>query len=776
MVEKDPKGGNIDDEDPKPGSSTDRPPKEALKPDVVAMDGMLTMLNSTRGNKRSLSFGSQEQLNTEMRSLHYNENRLSLERWLTQQIDLLVEVQKFADNKDVFYPFDQKFHVLDLDIRLGNTHVGSSMFDKNLGQMLNQLLSRAISHSFKLRERIENTSSHVLITGDLNAGKSSLCNALLRRNVLPVDQQPCTDVFCEVIDYSQNDKREEVHAVKMGKRYARDDLTTYKIFALDDLDHLVHEDQTWSLLKVYLHDERDPAHSILCNGIVDTCLIDAPGLNVDVNTTTEVFGRQEEIDLVIFVVSAENHFTQSSKEFVENTSREKSLVFIVVNNYDKIRDKGRCKTRIMNQIRDLVPETHKGAGDFVHFVNSNNDPVDPDDNPHGPDSPDFDQLEARLRNFVLEKRSISKLAPARNYLTNTLGDLVILSKANVSHASVQYEDLSGQLSQLNPTLDKSISECAQVSEQMDKDIERLSHSVYTQSISYLQSVVDSVGDTPVVEYNGILDVFNYAIATRKVIVEKIQEAVHSCEENARGVTAAAVDAIKSLGVLHVGEKPAFSKVFQQSAMFSRKRDNLGRHIKAELSLTDFLDITTAFEKPLPVLQASKSALLANSASTWSNTLTLFSVVGGTQLVLGSPAVKASLHFANWVSFPRFKQMILPAIAAVVVALGFLIINEVPRTVPRKIARKVALEIDELGYVGTNANRISTECRKVLKFPAQDVRSAFQSEIESQSRQRDELQRHAQNAKQVSEFFSYVDSSASKLYDQVKQCNLELPVD
>jgi mitofusin len=59
-----------------------------------------------------------------------------------------------------------------------------------------------------LEARVMSTNSRVLVTGDLNAGKSTFVNALLRRGgvdeegwptgVLPVDQQPLTGRFVEV--------------------------------------------------------------------------------------------------------------------------------------------------------------------------------------------------------------------------------------------------------------------------------------------------------------------------------------------------------------------------------------------------------------------------------------------------------------------------------------------------------------------------------------------------------------------------------------------------
>ena len=200
-----------------------------------------------------------------------------------------------------------------------------------------------VKYLLNLKDRIDDTTSKVFVTGDLNAGKSTFCNALLRRKILPEDQQPCTAVFCEVIDASkENNSIEEVHAVPIGKEYNIRDESTFEVYPLESLEDLVYDCDRFSLLKIYVLDHRSFQESLLHNGVIDIKLIDAPGLNMDLYQTTQVFSRQEEIDLVVFVVSAENHFTLSAKNLLL-LLRMKRYVFIVVNRFDHIKDKEKCK-------------------------------------------------------------------------------------------------------------------------------------------------------------------------------------------------------------------------------------------------------------------------------------------------------------------------------------------------------------------------------------------------------------------------------------------------
>ncbi|THU96131.1 hypothetical protein K435DRAFT_555625, partial [Dendrothele bispora CBS 962.96] len=123
------------------------------------------------------------------------------------------------------------FHVLRLDLKLGVN--GSAAFlvsqleKASIANLLDERIATALSHVDKLRPRVEDTSSKVLVTGDLNAGKSTFVNALLRREVMLVDQQPCTAAFCEVHNAAENNGVEEVHIINEYANYDIRDSATY---------------------------------------------------------------------------------------------------------------------------------------------------------------------------------------------------------------------------------------------------------------------------------------------------------------------------------------------------------------------------------------------------------------------------------------------------------------------------------------------------------------------------------------------------------------------
>jgi mitofusin len=518
----------------------------------------------------------------------------------------------------------QEFSILKLDLKLGalsQAELVHSLEKASIASLLDGKISQSMKHLLSLRDRIEDTSSKVLITGDLNAGKSTFCNALLRRKVLPEDQQPCTSIFCEVLDARENSGIEEVHAVHKDTPYNRNDESSFDVYPLSELENIVIENTKYMQCKVYVKDVRTIDESLLNNGVVDIALIDAPGLNSDSLKTTAVFARQEEIDVVVFVVSAANHFTLSAKEFILNAAHEKAYIFMVVNGFDQIRDKQRCERMILDQIGKLSPRTYKEAAELVHFVSSNaipvappafsqscpgggdgggSDPHDDDDDRKDPKGKgkekeklqDFENLEGALRRFVLEKRSRSKLAPAKTYLLNLLADLGSLATVNRDVAQSELKRVTDELAELEPAYENGKKRKGELAEGVNKAIDESCDDVYNHTRSTLTDTIARVSDADLgVEYPGLFSAFQYAEDLKLAMLDQISSSVSTCEDYAREKTVQGVGFIQNIGLLHIGEDKFTPLNFRADAMFRRgRRHTFGRQVDAEVELWDFFDI------------------------------------------------------------------------------------------------------------------------------------------------------------------------------------------
>ena len=213
----------------------------------------------------SISMGSNsnmEAVKARISQMQYNHNRVALDRSINSAARIIQELRRENHNHHIFYPIsrdsrldirlnskdsriaimrqkslscedinfhiekasnfseedssnytgeplvtENEFEILQLNYRAdhGSDDVVGSLDDNSIANLLDEKIAQILRHLTSLKDRIDDTSSKVLVTGDLNSGKSAFCNALLRRSVLPEDQEPCTSVFCEIIDCLEND-------------------------------------------------------------------------------------------------------------------------------------------------------------------------------------------------------------------------------------------------------------------------------------------------------------------------------------------------------------------------------------------------------------------------------------------------------------------------------------------------------------------------------------------------------------------------------------------
>ncbi|KAJ5677741.1 uncharacterized protein N7477_003374 [Penicillium maclennaniae] len=687
----------------------------------------------------------------------------------------------------------QEFSILKLDLKLGalsQAELVHSLEKASIASLLDGKISQSVKHLLNLRDRIEDTSSKVLVTGDLNAGKSTFCNALLRRKVLPEDQQPCTSLFCEVLDARENGGIEEVHAVHKDVQYSRNDESTYDVYPLVELENIVVDNSKYMQCKVYVKDVRSIDESLLNNGVVDIALIDAPGLNSDSLKTTAVFARQEEIDVVVFVVSAANHFTLSAKEFILNAAHEKAYIFMVVNGFDQIRDKQRCERLILDQVGKLSPRTYKEADELVHFVSSNaipvappmpqsgsgggdgggSDPHDDDDGDKGKGKgkekekiQDFENLEGALRRFVLEKRSRSKLAPARTYLLNLLADLNSLATVNRDIAQSELKRVTEELSELEPAYENGKKKKSELAEGVEKAIDESCEDVYNHTRSTLNDTIARVSEADLgVDYPGLFSVFQYAEDLKAAMLDQISSAVTGCEDYAREKTVKGVGFIQNIGLLHIGEDKFSALNFRADLMFRRGRRHLtGRQVNTEVELWDFFDIASLWERQEKMAGTGVA-------------MTAVTVLGG-RVFGGFSWVDSALSAIKAVGPNNMRRMFLPSILAAALLTTAYVLSSIPNTLPPRLSRKIAATLDEMDYVHSNANRISGEVRRILRLPATNLQASMAQDIEDLARRKQEVSKVKQESEVATKYFANLFRDSSENRRTVEALDLDAPL-
>ncbi|WVQ81424.1 hypothetical protein IAT38_003548 [Cryptococcus sp. DSM 104549] len=754
-------------------------------------------------SRRTLTFADEPSHPTEVVLSSTPTARHSLKRSLTVAPSASIPESLAADDSSEF-PFPplvaepaqvddaDDFSILRLDLNMGATrhakHLISSLEKSSISALLDNRLTASLDHLASLQKRIHDAHSRVLVTGDLNAGKSTLINTLLRREeVMPTDQQPLTTRFVEVVSAKENEDKEEIHILDKGDKYDPADKSTYTVVDIAKLEELVTDldsDASSPPLRVFLREADADVHSpsILHNGVVDISLIDAPGLNRDSIKTTANFARQEEIDVVVFVVSAANHFTLSAKEFIWQAGHEKAHLFIVVNRFDQIRDKARCRRLVLEQIRQLSPKTYEDAASLVHFVDSAKAALSPGADDSTADELDlaFSHLEHSLRSFVLVNRAQSKLGPAQNYITHLLADVELLASANALVAQRERDAAREELARVRPVLERMKKGREGLEEALVGEEESATALAAERSKKGMDRALERVGRGELAapapglalpSYPGLLGVWDYAAEVKRVLLASLDFAASLAEDDARKLTAEGVEKVAQLGEKQLPEDVERSnRKFNPAAMFTPRAGAGGKpqrrlsgvagvglglagqaHL-AEVNLTDIFDLQHHLVLARGILPSSSHSssgsldlipVSAEGVGAASLAFGAFSMISGKTVGIRA-VIEALAHFSDFVSNPATRRWIAPVFGVAAVGAVAYVVYDLPNSIPRNVGRHLQLTLSSptptstpgatdatlLAYPAAQSQRISREVRKVLRLAAWDLRERYRAAVDA----------------------------------------------
>lgn len=229
-----------------------------------------------------------------------------------------------------------------------------------------------------------------------------------------------------------------------------------------------------------------------------------------------------------------------------------------MNRFDQIRRKDRCRRDILEQIRQISPATYEDADNLVHFVSAKQCL----NHPEGQDTadtmvPDFYKMEEALRSFILEKRSRSKLAPAKIYLHNLLSDLVgILEYNSIVSANIA-KDILEDIKESSPAFERMVQIKEQVLDGIDKTIDETSALVQQNAQQQLSQFVEHLDAyTEDVEWNGPLYVWQYARELRNRVYAMAALRLKRCESFARDKAIACLKDIESVAATCMSVPPS----------------------------------------------------------------------------------------------------------------------------------------------------------------------------------------------------------------------------
>lgn len=109
-----------------------------------------------------------------------------------------------------------------------------------------------------------------------------------------------------------------------------------------------------------------------------------------------------------------------------------------------------------------------------------------------------------------------------------------------------------------------------------------------------------------------------------------------------------------------------------------------------------------------------------------------------------------------------------------VAASVYVLQQIPNSLPPRLATKISTQLDDLDYVHSNATRISSSVRKVLRFPADNLRVGLDQSVKDLGAKRDETIKVKGESERASRYFSNLVRQSEGERLKVESVDLDSP--
>lgn len=108
-----------------------------------------------------------------------------------------------------------------------------------------------------------------------------------------------------------------------------------------------------------------------------------------------------------------------------------------------------------------------------------------------------------------------------------------------------------------------------------------------------------------------------------------------------------------------------------------------------------------------------------------------------------------------------------------VAIGIsYVLASVPKSLPHRLSAKLSQQLSAIDYTHQNALRISSEIRRALKGPANDVRIGLQRNVEKLQLKKEETSKFKIDAEVARKYFGNLVRTSNDLKQTVQRVDLE----
>jgi mitofusin len=210
----------------------------------------------------------------------------------------------------------------------------------------------------------------------------------------------------------------------------------------------------------------------------------------------------------------------------------------------------------------------------------------------------FHRMEECLKSFILDKRTRTKLAPAKNFLLNLLGDIRVVSGFNHSAALSEFSKTTELLKKQQSSLQKYrhskdhyLLSLRQIAVSACDQVENHGKSRFADFMDHLEEFADVPG------WYGLFHIFNYIDELRDGIIHQIDWRLKQCRDFAKRTIVETVanlqQATKEIGsdlsIVSLSHKVSPAAINQYFSDHSKNRDVILKQLDFAVEPSDFVD-------------------------------------------------------------------------------------------------------------------------------------------------------------------------------------------
>jgi mitofusin 2 len=111
----------------------------------------------------------------------------------------------------------------------------------------------------------------------------------------------------------------------------------------------------------------------------------------------------------------------------------------------------------------------------------------------------------------------------------------------------------------------------------------------------------------------------------------------------------------------------------------------------------------------------------------------------------------------------------------VLGASYYALTQIPNSLPKRLSTKLSASLSDLDFVHLNSNRISSEVRKVLRFPADNLRVGLQRSVEGLIQKKEDKESVRRESTVARKYFGNLVRESADITNGVRRVDLEGPV-